>query len=205
MTQELSGKNRWSVLGAGIRYFACLALALTAQPVLGAEMRTQQEIATGLAGVLRGCETWVLDPASWIDGTTPFLEAMNLGEQVSEVASIPDHLKPPTSLRKGNRSFRIDVNDRAGFALVVSTEIPMCHIVGVGFGDFGTAITVVLESEAFRESWHQLKELDHGSSQSIVFRHRQDNRLELTLSQPNPPATRALTIRLLATAVFDPG
>ncbi|MGL4094339.1 hypothetical protein [Agrobacterium cavarae] len=45
----------------------------------------QDPIASGLAGALRGCETWIFDPASWVNGTASFLEAMNLGDQVSEV------------------------------------------------------------------------------------------------------------------------
>lgn len=123
------------------------------------------------------------------------MAAVNLGDQVSEVTSIPDELNPPQSLHQGNRSFRIDVSDRAGFALTVSTDIPMYHIVGVG--DFANSLAAVLWSEAFRASWVRSQELDNDSYKSLLFRHRQDNRFHLTLSQPNPSATRPPTIHLL--------
>ncbi|MEN0117775.1 MAG: hypothetical protein AAGD15_13665 [Agrobacterium cavarae] len=45
----------------------------------------QDPIASGLAGALRGRETWISDPASLVNGTASFLEAMNLGDQVCEV------------------------------------------------------------------------------------------------------------------------
>ena len=180
-----------------------LAIVLMAQPVRAQDGPTRGAIEAGLAGVLRGCETWILDPKSWADGPAPFLAAMRLGDRVSEVASIPDDLKPPQRLRKGNRSFRIDVSDRAGFALTVSTEIPMCHIVGVGFGDFVSATDAVLATEAFGASWARIGEKDEGSSHSVIFRLRRSERLALTLSQPTEDPDTVRTIHLLGTAVYD--
>ena len=181
-----------------------LAIILLVQPASGQVLQAEGAIEAGFAGALRGCEAWILDPIRWVDGPAPFLTAIQLGDQVSEVASIPDDLKPPPNLRKGNRSFRIDVSDRAGFAMTVSTEIPMCHIVGIGFGDFASAARTVLATRAFNASWERLGQRDERSSHSVFFQHRRDNRLELTLSQPRRDPERSRTIHLVGTAVYDP-
>lgn len=62
------------------------------------EHAMQDPIALGLAVAFRGCETWIFDAASWVNGTASFLEVMNRSDQVSEVSSISDYIKPPMSL-----------------------------------------------------------------------------------------------------------
>lgn len=178
------------------RAMLVLVAALHAAPAAA-----QEPVETAFVGVLRGCETWVFDPARWTDGPEPFLKATGLGSRIAAVETVPEALRPPPELRGGNRHWRIDASDRAGFALTVSHERPMCHIVGLGFGDFRRAVTAVLSSRAFAESWAPLDELDVETGRSLVFRHRADESFVMTLSQPAAEEDAEGGIRLLATAV----
>jgi hypothetical protein len=36
-------------------------------------VHAQSELEKGFSGALRGCEKWVLDPASWASGPGPFV------------------------------------------------------------------------------------------------------------------------------------
>jgi hypothetical protein len=58
--------------------YAILAVAIAAASPASA----QSDLEQGLSGALRGCETWVLDPASWSSGPEPFIKAVGLGAKM---------------------------------------------------------------------------------------------------------------------------
>jgi len=180
---------------------AALVVALQANPVFA----QQEPVETAFSSVLRGCETWVMNPASWVNGPEPFLAAMDLGPRVTAVATIPEAFRPPPGeLRRGNRFWRINATDRAGFALTVSDQRPMCHIVGVGFADFRKATAALLASAAFTASWEPFDAGAKDTGRSLVFRHRTDRKFVLTLSQRTEAQDGAGIIHVIATAAYAP-
>src|SRR3546814_19338345 len=65
---------------------------------------------------------------------------MGLVNQIDE-ASLP-----PKELRRGNHYWRINSTEKAGYVLVVSDQLPMCHITGGGGTDLQPAIEAVMAS-----------------------------------------------------------
>ncbi|MDQ3045157.1 MAG: hypothetical protein M3R06_08420, partial [Chloroflexota bacterium] len=70
----------------------------------------------------------MLNPASWADGLGPFVTAVGLGDQMGLVAKVEEVNLPPKQLRRGNRYWRINSTQGAGYVLVVSDQLPMCHV-----------------------------------------------------------------------------
>ena len=48
----------------------------------------QSDLEKGFAGALRGCEEWVLNPASWSEGIDPFVATVGLGDKMGLVESV---------------------------------------------------------------------------------------------------------------------
>src|SRR3954465_15065435 len=67
----------------------------------------------GFDGALRGCEEWLLNPASWADGTGPFIKAIGLGEQMGLVPQVSEVNLPPQEMRKANHYWRINSSSTA--------------------------------------------------------------------------------------------
>jgi hypothetical protein len=44
--------------------------------------QAERNLERGFDGALRGCEEWLLNPASWVEGPVPFIKAVGLGEQM---------------------------------------------------------------------------------------------------------------------------
>ncbi|MEM9235059.1 MAG: hypothetical protein AAGA69_12575, partial [Pseudomonadota bacterium] len=55
----------------------------------------QSDIEKGFSGAVRGCAEWVLNPASWTDGTDSFEAATELGDKMFRVQTLPDFAMPP--------------------------------------------------------------------------------------------------------------
>lgn len=62
-------------------------LLIAADDVRGIIAVSGDRLQLGLEGALRGCEQWILEPASWIDGLAPFLAAVDFGGLISETDS----------------------------------------------------------------------------------------------------------------------
>jgi len=162
-------------------------------------------LRSGLEGALRGCETWVLDPSSWVNGPTRFLAAIDLGSAVYETEKLPEPLLPPEPLRRGNRYWRINAGPNEGYALVVSRDIPMCHITGGGGVDFQPAAEAMAASPDFSDHWERIGEKRQEGMVSTFFRLRKEPKLALVLSRADAPGARRDRAQVIATATYDLG
>ncbi|WP_416356537.1 hypothetical protein ACLNGM_21715 [Aureimonas phyllosphaerae] len=162
-------------------------------------------LRSGLEGALRGCEIWVLDPSSWLDDPTRFLAAVDLGGAVSETESLPEPLLPPEPFRRGNRYWRINAGPSEGYALVVSRDIPMCHITGGGEVDLQPAAEAVVASPDFAERWERIGEERRDGMVSTFFKLREEPKLSLVISRADAPGARRDRAQVIATATYDLG
>lgn len=181
---------------------ALLTLALAASP---APTKAQPILEQGFSGALKGCEEWVLNPASWTDGTAPFIRTVGLGEAMGEVSTIPDVAQQPPTMRQNNHYWRINSTVGAGYFLVVSDTLPMCHITGGGQDDFQPIVEGILASPAFTARWEKVEEISQGDLVSTRYRSRKDPKLGIVISRANKPGQRTDRVQVLATASFDLG
>jgi hypothetical protein len=189
-----------SLVFTGMRRTLIALAVLAASP---ASAQVQPNLERGFAGALRGCEEWVLDPASWADGTGPFLKAVGLGDQMGLVESVNDANLPPEQLRRGNHYWRINSTDGAGYVLVVSDQLPMCHITGGGNADLEPAVEAVLASADFSGRWEQVNDASRGDMASTQFRSREDPRFSIVISRAKRPGERLDRVQVIATATYD--
>ena len=175
---------------------------IAATVALAAPAQAQGDLEKGLAGALKGCEEWVLNPVSWADGPQPFITTVGLGSMMSLVSEVEEANLPPKQLRKGNHYWRINSLLGAGYVLVVSDLLPMCHITGGGDTDLQPVVEAVLSSSDFKGRWEQLKTSAKGDMVSTVFRNRQDPAMSITISRANRPDQRLDRVQLLATATY---
>lgn len=162
-------------------------------------------LRSGLEGALRGCEIWVLDPSSWLDDPSRFLAAIDLGGAVFETESLPEPLLPPEPFRRGNRYWRINAGPSEGYALVVSRDIPMCHITGGGGVDLQPVAEAVAASPDFSERWERIDEERRDGMVSTFFKLREEPKLSLVLSRADAPGARRDRAQVIATATYDLG
>ncbi len=162
-------------------------------------------LRSGLEGALRGCEIWVLDPSSWLNDPARFLAAINLGGAVFETESLPEPLLPPEPVRRGNRYWRINAGPNEGYALVVSRDIPMCHITGGGGVDFQPAAEAVAASPDVSDRWERIGEERRDDMVSTFFRLRKEPKLALVFSRADAPGARRDRPQVIATVTYDLG
>lgn len=176
--------------------FMAGALAFAA-PVLA-----QSDVERGFAGAVRGCEEWILNPASWVDGVGPFIAAVGLGHEMGLVDNVPEISLPPSEFQSGNQYWRINSTAGAGYVLVVSDQLPMCHITGGGDTDLQPAIEAVLASEGFGTRWLRVSSGMNSDMMTTVFQHREAPSLSITISHASQPGQRLDRVQVLATATY---
>lgn len=174
-----------------------VAAALFATPV-----QAQSELEKGFAGAVRGCEEWVLNPASWIDGTDPFISAVGLGDMMALVETVEEVALPPEPLRLANHYWRINSTEDAYFVLVVSDRLPMCHITGSGDTDLQPVVKAVLASSDFQNQWEQIEESSTVEMETSVFLNREHPSFQIVISRAKEPGQRLDRVQMLATAVL---
>lgn len=167
--------------------------------------QAEPNLERGFNGALRGCEEWLLNPASWADGTGPFIKAVGLGEQMSLVKRVEEVNLPPKQMRRANHYWRINSTQAAGYVLVVSDQLPMCHITGGGGTDLQPSVQSVLSSPAFRARWDQLKTTSKNDMATTAFRNRLDPALSIIISRANRLGQRLNRVQVLATATYQTG
>ena len=177
------------------------ALGFWVSSAIGAE----PALATGFNGALKGCEEWVLNPKSWIDGPAPFMAATGLGDQITPLSKVGDFALPPRPLRRANHYWRIDATDAAGFVLVTSDQLPMCHITGAGRGDFRSSVEAVLTGDAFRSRWERTGAQVSGNLTSTNFRSRLHPSFSLVVSRATTGTQSQGGVQVIATAQVDIG
>ncbi|WP_156348987.1 MULTISPECIES: hypothetical protein [unclassified Sphingomonas] len=183
-----------------MRYALPAFLALMAAPPVQAEPKLER----GFDGALRGCEEWLLNPASWVDGTDAFIKAVGLGEQMRSVDKVDEVNLPPERMRKANHYWRIDSSPRSGYVLVVSDQLPICHITGGGGTDLQPSVQSVLASPGFDTRWEPVNNSSRDGMATTTFRNRRDPNLSITISRAAQAQQRLDRVQVLATAIFQP-
>ncbi|PKP98019.1 MAG: hypothetical protein CVT74_12275 [Alphaproteobacteria bacterium HGW-Alphaproteobacteria-13] len=176
-------------------------ILLFAAFVLITPAHARSDLEDGFAGALRGCEEWILNPASWAQGLAPFVAAVGLGDKMGLVDRVDDVNLPPSDLRRGNHYWRINSTESAGYVLVVSDQLPMCHITGGGGADLQPAIEAVIASPDFTGHWEAEADLSKGDMASTRFRNREEPSLSIVISRAKAPEQRLDRVQLLATAI----
>ena len=90
---------------------------------------------------------------------------------------------PPKQMRRANHYWRINSLPTAGYVLVVSDQLPMCHITGGGAADLQPSVQSVLSSPEFYSRWEQQSNTAKGDMVSTLFRSRKDPALSITISR----------------------
>jgi hypothetical protein len=176
-------------------------MAALAPPV---QADAAKNLVVGLAGALRGCEEWVLNPASWANGTEPFLKTVNLGATIAPVAQIEDVQQPPEDMRVANHYWRINSTPSAGYTLVVSDRLPMCHITGGGEADLQPVVEAVLDSRDFERNWKAVGGGIQGEMRTTSFESRTAAGLVIHISRATSAGGRRDRVQMLATATYNP-
>lgn len=166
-------------------------------------MAQDDALAEGFAGALRGCEEWVLTPASWVDGPEPFLEAVGLGDHMGLVSEIAEQVQPPEQWRVGNYYWRINSTPSSGYYLIVSDRLPICHITGGGSEDLQPGAAALLASEDFLARWVLEDRQERTGMVTTMYRHREVSAFTLAVSHAIEPGQRTDRVQLLASAMYD--
>jgi hypothetical protein len=165
----------------------------------------QSALEEGFVGALLGCEEWVLNPASWGDGLEPFVSAVGLGNRMGLVESVHEGALPPSELRVANHYWRINSTEDAGYILVVSDQLPICHITGGGGSDLQPLVESVLNGEAFLGRWEKLEDGARGDMITTLYRNREEPDFSMAVSRANSAGQRLDRVQVIATAIFDFG
>lgn len=184
-----------------MRLIRLLAMAAV---VFATPVHAEAPLEKGFAGALLGCEEWVLNPASWANGVAPFVTTVGLGEKMEQVAQIDEILLPPPSLRAANRYWRINSTPEASFVLVVSEDLPMCHITGGGAVDLQPAAESVLGAQAFADRWEAIGSETSGEALTTAFRHRKQPALLLLVTHATTAGQPLDRVQVIATASYIP-
>lgn len=158
------------------------------------------DLQDSLAGALKGCEEWVLNPASWAEGYEPFLASVGLGAKMGLVDTVNPSVLPPEEYRVANRYWRINATEAAGYYLVVSDRLPICHITGGGQTDLQPEVEAVLESDAFAAKWEEIAARSQSGLNSTLYRHREEPKFTILISRAVAAGGRLGRVQVLATA-----
>jgi hypothetical protein len=180
-----------------MKRFVLLAALTVAQPA-----HAQPALEAGMSGALRGCEEWILNPSSWDDGVAPFISAVGLGDHMGLVESVDEAALPPKPLRTANHYWRINSTDTAGYILVVSDVLPMCHITGGGSVDLQPIAETVLASKDFARHWKVVSDLSNDEIKTTLFRNRNAPALSLVVSRAMRPGQGQDRVQIIATGTY---
>ena len=167
---------------------------------LPAHANDKSELAKGFDGALRGCEEWILNPASWVEGLQPFIATVGLGSQMGRVSSVAPANLPAREFQRGNQYWRINSTQSAGYVLVVSDQLPMCHITGGGNADLQPIVTETLASADFSERWQLVSQSDRGDMQSSLYRNTNEPSLTMVVSHAKEAGGPTDRVQVIATA-----
>jgi len=201
-----------AVRGGRILGWAVLVLAGLTAPAF-AQHRSQPQVApapdpaglaSGLDGTFIACESWVLDPASWsgAEGIAPLVAISGLGARLYPVPGVIDAALPPAEQRQANHYFRVDATSGEGFYLVVSDQLPMCHITGGGVNAMTGAVEQLLASAEFLRRWEKVEESTNSGVITGFYRHRLAGELELAVSRMGAARPTDM-VQVVASAYYD--
>ena len=179
------------------------ALAAASVMAVAQPLNARSDIQRGFQGALRGCEEWVLNPESWASGLEPFIDAVGLGSQMVLVNRVEDANLPPPSLRAANHYWRINSTPGAGFVLIVSDRLPMCHITGGGDTDMQPIVLSVLASSAFTSRWRLITESSTGDMEVSQYQSVEEPKFSIAISRAKKPGGRLDHVQVVATGTFN--
>lgn len=177
------------------------AAVVSSGPV--ASPQAQAAATKGFAAALKGCEEWVLNPASWASGTEPFIQSMGLGNGLRKLDRVDAAYLPPPQLRLANHYWRIEPAPGVALILVVSDRLPMCHITGTGNSDLQPAIEAVLSSKAFTGRWKLVRESARDGILSSQYRSTKEAKFWIVVSRPTAPGPASNGTLVIATAQYE--
>lgn len=178
-------------------------MALPLLALLSTTAHAADNLAAGFTGALVGCEEWVQNPASWSNGLEPYLATVGLGSQMGLVEKIDEVAMPPKDWRRGDHFWRINSTPTAGFILVVSDQLPICHITGGGQADMQPVIESVLKSDLFRAAWTEVSSQEMGDMISTVFASQKDPTFIMTITRAAKAGARQDRVQVLASASLE--
>jgi hypothetical protein len=181
-----------------------LLLGIVASPVQAQLPEPKEALAAGFAGALRACEQWILEPESWADGYGPFLQSVGLGPAMFAVATIEEFSQPPKSWRVANHYWRINATQTAGYLVVVSDQLPICHITGGGQADLQPIVEAVLSSTAFKARWHQVLDNSLEDMVSTGYENSTDSKLHILVSRAKKAGDRQDRVQVIVSGAFEP-
>ena len=123
---------------------------------------------------------------------------MGLVPQVDEVSL------PPKPLRAGNHYWRINSTPGAGYILVVSDQLPMCHITGGGDTDLEPIVEAVLGASTFTDHWKKQSDQSHDDMVTTVFKNVEDPAFSITISRARKAGQRLDRVQVIATGIYEP-
>lgn len=179
--------------------FGILLSALAASLPVSA----QSALEDGFSGAIRGCEEWVLNPASWAEGVEPFIAKTGLGEQMGMVSSVGEASLPPEELRVANHYWRINSTEEAGYVLVVSDRLPMCHITGGGNRDLQPVVEALLENADFQKRWLKVSEKKRGDMITTHFQNQTEPDFSMVISRAKKAGLSQDRVQVIATATLN--
>jgi hypothetical protein len=200
----LSVRDGWKadIACGSIQLMRCSLSSLLACVILTPSAHAEPNLEKGFDAALRGCEEWLLNPASWAEGTGPFIAAVGLGDQMRLVERVAEANLPPPAMRRANQYWRINSTPVAGYVLIVSDQLPMCHVTGGGGSDLQPSVERVLSSTAFRRRWEQQRTSRKGGMTTATFRNRRDSALSIIISRAREPGQRMNRVQVVATATY---
>ncbi|MFC7377697.1 hypothetical protein [Brevundimonas sp. GCM10030266] len=119
------------------------------------------------------------------------------------VDKIDEASLPPPPLRRGNQYWRINATESSGYVLVVSDQLPMCHITGGGDADLQPVVEAVLASTDFKARWELLDHSETGEIASTSYRNRTERSLSVIVSRAKVSGARRDRVQVLATATYN--
>jgi len=131
------------------------------------------------------------------------MSTVGLGNKMGLVSQVDEASLPPSPLRRGNRYWRINSTDAAGYVLVVSDQMPMCHITGGGSVDLQPAVESVLASADFATRWETVERAERGNMATTSFRNRTDPSLSAVISRANGAGARLDRVQVLVTGTYE--
>jgi len=118
------------------------------------------------------------------------------------VNRVDDASLPPKPLRRANHYWRINSTKGAGYVLVVSDQLPMCHITGGGNVDLQPTVEWVLTSKDFQRHWSQKSSSSAGNMTSTAFESLLDPKLSIIVSRASRPNDHLDRVQVIATATY---
>ncbi|WP_157081004.1 hypothetical protein [Novosphingobium naphthalenivorans] len=177
---------------------ALLALVVPMQAQAKGEPST--DLVEGFQGALVGCQEWVLNPASWSSGPGPFMEKVGLGDKMGQVGQTDPVTLPPEPWRKGNHYWRINSLPSAGYVLVVSDRLPICHITGGGSLDLQPVVERVLVSEKFKRDWKEGDTYHREDMVSTTYTSAEEPRFSMVVSRADKAGARLDRVQVVVSA-----